>query len=175
MNTRTLSLILAGCLILGCVPREGWGQDAGTRTPVPHEQAISANPFLLLFEWFNVEYERKVSDTGTLGFTASGFSFDEGDETYRGFSAFYRYYPQGAALSGFSLGGRLGYPGIDEAIAQYQTLLLAHKASPELYVRLAGCYHRKEDTNGAKEYLRRALELDPNYAPALRALQALDQ
>jgi hypothetical protein len=114
MKSRTRTIVLVGFLFLVGMPLKALGQDAGTRDPVPHDQAISANPFLLLFEWFNIEYERKVSDAGTFGFTASGFSFDDGDETYRGLGAFYRYYPQGAALSGFSLGGRLGYHRVSD-------------------------------------------------------------
>ena len=114
MKVSTQTLVTLAVLMLGGLPTEARAQEAGTRAPVPHVQAISANPFLLLFEWFNIEYEHKVSDTGTFGFIASGFSFDEGDETYRGFSGFYRFYPQGAALSGFSLGGRLGYHRISD-------------------------------------------------------------
>ncbi|MGD2121989.1 MAG: DUF3575 domain-containing protein [Gemmatimonadota bacterium] len=114
MNARTPILILLGCLLIVGIPAKSRAQEPGSRVPVPHQQALTANPFLLLFEWFNIEYERKVSEAGTLGFTASGFSFDDGDETYRGFSGFYRYYPQGAALSGFSLGGRLGYHRVSD-------------------------------------------------------------
>ncbi|MEX0891609.1 MAG: hypothetical protein WEB88_05505 [Gemmatimonadota bacterium] len=32
-----------------------------------HQQVISANPFGLLLEFFNAEYERGVSRTGTMG------------------------------------------------------------------------------------------------------------
>jgi hypothetical protein len=114
MIVRTRTVALVGCLLLGGIPAKVSAQDSGSRTPVVHDQAFSANPFLLLFEWFNLEYERKISDSGTFGVVASGFSFDDGDETYRGFSGFYRHYPQGAALSGFSLGGRLGYHRVSD-------------------------------------------------------------
>jgi hypothetical protein len=40
--------------------------------------------------------------------SGSWISFDEGDEKYRSLNAFYRYYPQGAALTGFYFGGRAG-------------------------------------------------------------------
>jgi hypothetical protein len=114
MNLRAQALLLVGCVFLLAIPVRASAQEAGSRPPVPHNQALSTNPFLILFEWFNVEYERKISETGTLGVVASGFSFDDGDETYRGFSGFYRHYPQGAALSGFSLGGRLGYHRVSD-------------------------------------------------------------
>jgi hypothetical protein len=83
-------------------------QTEGTKTPVPHGQIVSANPFGMLFEWYNGEYERKVNPCGTLGVSASGFALDHGDADYANVAAFYRYYPQRAALSGFYFGGRAG-------------------------------------------------------------------
>ena len=80
----------------------------GTKTPVPHRQTVSVNPFGLMFEWFNGEYERKVNDRSTFGVSASGFSLDGGDTDYVNGALFYRFYPQRAALSGFFIGGRGG-------------------------------------------------------------------
>ncbi len=114
MRATTTVLFFFACLLVGAFPGQAEAQDPGTRTPVPDEQVISANPFLLLFEWFNGEYERKVSPTMTLGVGASRFSFDDGDESYTGLNGFVRYYPQGAALSGFSLGGRLGIHSVSD-------------------------------------------------------------
>ena len=54
-------LVSLGCLMVGMAPGRAQAQEAGTRTPVPHEQVLSANPFLLLWEWVNIEYERKMS------------------------------------------------------------------------------------------------------------------
>lgn len=78
------------------------------REPVPHQQVISANPFLLLFEWFNVEWERKLGASTTLALGGSLVSLDDGDHQYRSVSAALRYYPQNAALSGFYVGPRIG-------------------------------------------------------------------
>ena len=83
-------------------------QTEGTKTPVPHNQTVSANPFGLLFEWYNGEYERKLSGRSTVGASASGFALDEGDAHYFNVATFYRFYPQRAALSGFYIGGRGG-------------------------------------------------------------------
>jgi hypothetical protein len=83
-------------------------QTEGTTTPVPHHQTISANPFGLMFEWYNGEYERKVGERSTVGVSASGFALDDGDADYVNVAAFYRFYPQRAALSGFYIGGRGG-------------------------------------------------------------------
>lgn len=81
-------------------------QVPGTRAPVPHDQVLSANPFLILFEWFNGEYERKVSPTWTVGV---GGSLVSSDADYASLNLLARYYPQEAALSGFYFGPRLGF------------------------------------------------------------------
>ena len=78
----------------------------GTKTPITHHQTISANPFGLMVEWFNVEYERKLTNTATLG--VSGSTTAWGDVDLTNGNVFLRYYPQGAALTGFFLGGRTG-------------------------------------------------------------------
>jgi hypothetical protein len=89
----------------------------GTKIPVAHHQTISANPFGLMVEWFNAEYERKLTDTATLGVSASTTAWGDVDLTNG--NVFVRYYPQGAALSGFFLGGRTGVAraAVDDARA----------------------------------------------------------
>jgi len=74
--------------------------------PVPHDQIVSANPFGLIFGWFNAEYERRLTPATTWG--VSGSMLDIHDFEYRNANALLRYYPQGAALKGFFLGGRTG-------------------------------------------------------------------
>ena len=108
MNTKLQVLLAATAVLLGMLPGAVEAQQPGTKAPVPHDQVLSANPFLLLWEWTNVEYERKITPTGTVGLAGSWISLDEGDEEYKSLNAFYRYYPQGAALDGFYLGGRAG-------------------------------------------------------------------
>jgi Protein of unknown function (DUF3575) len=78
----------------------------GTRIPVDHHQTISANPFGLMVEWFNAEYERKLTNTATLGVSGSTTAWGDVDMTNG--NVFVRYYPQGAALTGFFVGGRTG-------------------------------------------------------------------
>jgi hypothetical protein len=78
----------------------------GVKVPVAHAQTISANPFGLMLEWFNAEYERKISESVTWG--VSGSSLGLGDAAYRRGNVLFRYYPQGAALTGLFLGGRTG-------------------------------------------------------------------
>ena len=78
----------------------------GTKTPVPHNQTVSANPFGLMFKWFNAEYERKLTNSVTIG--ASGSNFGLAGADLQRLNALFRYYPQGAALTGVYLGGRGG-------------------------------------------------------------------
>lgn len=68
-----------------------------------------------------------------------------------------------------------GLSRIDEAIAQYQTIMLTHGESPDLHMRIAGCYQRAGNIAEAVRHLQSALSLDPNYEPALRALDALEK
>ena len=94
------ALIAAPAVVLAQTP------SSGTRVPVANKHVISANPFLLMGEYINVEFERKHTESRTFGVSASSFGFDDAD--YRNVQAFYRYYPQGASLTGFYLGGRGG-------------------------------------------------------------------
>ena len=71
-----------------------------------NRQVVSANPFLLMFNVFNVEYERRHKAATTWGASTSMLGFADAD--YKNVSAFYRYYPSGKALHGFFIGGRGG-------------------------------------------------------------------
>jgi hypothetical protein len=91
------------------VPAVTSAQTAAMKTPVPHNQVLSTNPFGLIIKWVNGEYERRVLPAVTVGASAS--QFGEGDISDDGFataSGLVRWYPQGAALDGFYLGARLG-------------------------------------------------------------------
>jgi hypothetical protein len=83
-------------------------QDGGTTAaPVAHNQVISASPLLMMFKWFNLDYERKISPAVTLG--ASGSYLPLGDDyDYQRATFHARYYPQGAALTGFYMGAQTG-------------------------------------------------------------------
>lgn len=97
------ALAAAALVILFATP--SYAQD--TKTPVPHNQTISANPFGLMLGWFNAEYERKLTGSTTIGVSGSTVSLGGGDAR-RG-NVLFRYYPQGAALTGVFLGGRTGF------------------------------------------------------------------
>ena len=83
--------------------------------PQQYKNAISANPFGLLLELFNAEYERVVGESSTIGIGGSYWNagddpedLDDTDVDYRNVDVFYRYYPQGRPLEGWAFGGKVG-------------------------------------------------------------------
>jgi hypothetical protein len=95
----------AAVILLASSPVHAQPQE-GTRPAVPHEQVLSANPFGLMLRWWNVEFDRKLTASSTWGVSTSFLTLEGSD--FASLNALYRYYPQGAALSGFFLGGRVG-------------------------------------------------------------------
>jgi hypothetical protein len=98
-GTRWAWIIALTLMALGAIPATGYAQDTGTRTPVPHDQILSINPFLILAEWINIDFERRLNDKSTLAFTGGWINVDDGE--YVSGAVAWRYYPQEAALSGF--------------------------------------------------------------------------
>jgi hypothetical protein len=76
------------------------------------QQAISANPFGLLFELFNAEYERVVSESSTAGFGGSFISRDS--ETYLNADVFWRFYMTGVPLDGWAFGAKAGLTNVPD-------------------------------------------------------------
>lgn len=83
-----------------------FAQDTGTKTPVDRKQTLSTSPIVDMLGFINAEYQRKVSESATVGVSAGTLDLD--DDTYTNGMVFGRYYPQGAALTGFFFGGRVG-------------------------------------------------------------------
>ncbi len=109
--TRTLTACCG--LFLVAVAAPAAAQAPGTRVPVPHQQQITANPFGVIGGWFNAEYERKLAETWSVGLAGSYLSLDDNDSISSASAAF-RFYPQGAALSSFYVGPRVGFYRVDE-------------------------------------------------------------
>lgn len=117
IRTAVLSLAL---LSLALCPLRVQAQE-GVREPVPHDHVISANPLILLAGWFNAEYERKLMETLTVGIAGGWLDLDEDD--YTSVNGFLRFYPQGAAFTGFYLGGRAGVHNVDSGENDSNTAL----------------------------------------------------
>lgn len=106
LSARCVTCTALVITVLVATASNGLAQSEGTKIPVGNKHVVSANPFLLMAEYANVEFERKASEKTTFGGSFSAAGFD--DAHYRNFQGFYRYYPQGAALTGFYIGGRGG-------------------------------------------------------------------
>jgi hypothetical protein len=87
------------------------GLPASAQTPAPPQQVVSANPFGLLAEFFNAEYERQVSSAATAG--AGGSTIHAADDRYVNADVFVRYYPRGRALDGLAVGLKVGITEVD--------------------------------------------------------------
>src|SRR5918994_1828789 len=68
-------------------------------------QQVSASPFLIMFKYFNVEYERRLTKASTWGVSTSFVPGRNAD--YRNVGGFWHFYPGGRALQGFYIGGRV--------------------------------------------------------------------
>ncbi len=112
---RILFVALLLPILVGISAFPATAQDETPSQP-PHNNAITANPFLLLFNWWNVEYERRIASNSTIGVTGSYSEEGDGDKTkYMGGYLLYRYYPSATALEGFYFGGRLGVTQVSDS------------------------------------------------------------
>ena len=93
-------------------------QDTGTKMPVEHRNTLSTSPIADMLGFINGEYQRKVTEGSTLGVSAGTLELD--DDRYSNVMLFGRYYPQGAALTGFFVGGRIGAHRISYDTYEYQ-------------------------------------------------------
>jgi hypothetical protein len=105
-------LLVALVLLLpaALAPRAAEAQQPAS---TPYQQVISANPFGLLLEFFNAEYERIVTRSSTAGFGGSTFSSD--NDRYLNVDAFWRFYPSGDPLDGWAFGTKAGLTSVTDA------------------------------------------------------------
>lgn len=100
--------------------------------PVPNQtshagvaQQISANPVGLLFDLFNIDYERRATDSVSFGMGGStstvevyeydGFYNESSHrERYLNGDVYVRFYPSGAALNGLAFGVKVGLTQVPE-------------------------------------------------------------
>lgn len=71
-------------------------------------QVVSANPFGIMLEFFNAEYEHTAGESFTVG--VGGSIFTSGNDTYRNLDAFWRFYPDASPspFQGWSFGLKAG-------------------------------------------------------------------
>ena len=73
-------------------------------SPATVNQIVSFNPFGIVLNWANVEFERKVGEAVTVGASASHFPYFEQSNA----ALLVRWYPERKALEGVYLGARVG-------------------------------------------------------------------
>lgn len=98
-------------LLVACLATGFTAPLSAQAAPPQHKQVVSANPFGILLGLFNAEYERKVLDSATAGIGGSYFQDDYDD--YVNGDVFFRYYPGGRPLRGFSFGIKGGLTNVD--------------------------------------------------------------
>ena len=102
----TTTLFLAGVMTsFASIPASAQG--TVTVAAAAHRQVISASPLLWIFKWYNADYEHTITPATTWGVSGSYVSFGDEDD-YGRTSVVLRYYPQGTAFEGFSLGAQAG-------------------------------------------------------------------
>lgn len=76
-------------------------------------QVVSANPFGIMLEFFNAEYEHTAGESFTIGVGGSIFTSD--NDTYRNLDAFWRFYPEetGGPFRGWSFGLKAGVTNLN--------------------------------------------------------------
>lgn len=107
-----VSLALVGLVGLRAAPAEAQETEGYT-------QVVSANPFGLLLDLFNAEYERAFTESTTIGL---GGSFGKGnsvndlgtleESTYFNADVFMRFYASGNHFEGWNFGAKLGVTSI---------------------------------------------------------------
>lgn len=101
-------LLFVGVLTLTA----GLDTSARAQAAQGHQQVISANPFGLLLELFNAEYERVVTPSSTAGVGGS-FVSSQGED-YLNADVFWRFYPGGEPLDGWAFGAKVGITNVAE-------------------------------------------------------------
>ncbi len=129
-------------LAVALVPGRAAAQ-TGAQSTADGLNVVSANPFLLIAEWFNVEWEHQVSPTATAGARVSRVDFGDPNDTYFSARGFWRYYPA-AAFDRFFFGFDGGVTSLEESGNSHTVLGLGFElgyawllgAKPNFYVSL---------------------------------------
>ena len=121
------ALVLATLILAALIALPSLAGAQSLVPPVPDQtshagvrQQISANPVGLLIDLFNIDYERRASDSVSIGVGGSTSTIDVTDgydasyndithrERYLNGDVYVRFYPRGTALNGLAFGVKVG-------------------------------------------------------------------
>jgi hypothetical protein len=97
---------LGTVLLLLTAATGGAAQLGGSQVVPQYWQQISANPFGILLEFFNAEFERVITESATVGVGGSYFNHD--DDNYFNGDIFGRFYLEQQTLEGWAFGAKIG-------------------------------------------------------------------
>jgi hypothetical protein len=103
---RRIALIASVGMLIAASATPVSAQNQERNSQAEPTQVLSASPFLWMFKWMNVDYERKIAPAVTLGASAS--FLPSGGDNYGRATFHARFYPQRTALTGFYLGAQAG-------------------------------------------------------------------
>ncbi len=110
LRVGVLSVLLPVALEAQSLREQTSAQQSQSREP---SQIISANPFLPLWGYLQVEYERRLNTNASFALAGSHTAFD--DDVYTNLDAKIRLYPQEVALRGLGFAASLGFANIRRA------------------------------------------------------------
>lgn len=111
--TRSVRCATAWAIAAACTVGATSAAAAQSAAPTP-TQVISANPFGIMLEIFNAEYEHTAGESFTVG--AGGSIFTSNGDTYRSLDAFWRFYPEESfsPFQGWAFGIKAGVTSLDQ-------------------------------------------------------------
>lgn len=107
-----IQLALATSLVLVLGSAAATPARAQSVRPPTYQQVVSANPFGLLLDLFNAEYERIITESSTAGVGGSAYFGAEDD--YVNADVFWRFYPGGNPLDGWAFGVKAGITSVGD-------------------------------------------------------------
>ena len=108
MTNCCVRLVAVAVTLIATLTTTAIVQEPVVRDSADYRQVLSANQLgLILLQWYNGEYERKVTEGVTLSLSGSRLPWGDGGGFYSVNTAF-RYYPNGRIFKGVYLGPRIG-------------------------------------------------------------------
>lgn len=108
---RRFTTLALSAAIGACAVSPAGAQDVAEH---PVKQVVSANPFGIMLEFYNAEYEHVAGESFTVG--VGGSYFTPGNSTYLNIDGFWRFYPEEVPepFNGWAFGLKAGLTNVDD-------------------------------------------------------------